>query len=88
MTELINEVISLVETNKLIKDTHTSLKKKYDAKQVDIVIACVSNDIESLKECIDKGYDLSICNGKILRYTVSNGFVELSVLLLKNKIEP
>ena len=85
---LLNEIISLNESNKLTKNKIKELKDIYNSSEVDVVCACITNDIEYLNRCIEKKYSLNICNGKVLRYTVCMGYVEVSKLLLKNGIEP
>ena len=40
-----------------------------------------------VEKFINEGVDLSICNDYVLRYTVSKGFGDVSVLLLQNKVE-
>ena len=85
---LARTIIELKESNNLNEKETIRLKRIFNSNDVDVVIACISNQIEKVKKYINEGYDISICNGKVLRYTVSEGFVELSCLLLKNGIEP
>ncbi len=85
---LVEEIISLFEGDKLTVSKIKELKEKYDPNDVDVVSACITDDIDSLTEYIQKGYNLYICNDKVLRYTVSNGYIEVSKMLLKNGIEP
>ena len=86
--ELLNKIISLNNADKLTLSQVAELKNKYNPSDVEVVCACVTNDIDYLKLCIEKNYNLNICNGKVLRYTVYMGYVEVSKLLLKNGIEP
>lgn len=85
---LFKELISLNDSNKLTENKIAELKKIYNSSEVDVVCACITNDIEYLKLCIEKNYSLNVCNGEVLRHTVSMGYVEVSKLLLKNGIEP
>lgn len=85
---LLKELISLNDSNKLTENKIAELKKIYNSSEVDVVCACITNDIEYLKLCIEKNYSLNVCNGEVLRHTVSMGYVEVSKLLLKNGIEP
>ena len=85
---LFKELISLNDSNKLTENKIAELKKIYNSSEVDVVCACKTNDIEYLKLCIEKNYSLNVCNGEVLRHTVSMGYVEVSKLLLKNGIEP
>lgn len=85
---LLKEIISLNDSNKLTENKIAELKDIYNSSEVDVVCACVTNDIEYLKLCIEKNYSLNVCNGEVLRHTVSMGYVEVSKLLLKNGIEP
>ena len=85
---LFKELISLNDSNKLTENKIAELKKIYNSSEVDVVCACIKNDIEYLKLCIEKNYSLNVCNGEVLRHTVSMGYVEVSKLLLKNGIEP
>ena len=85
---LFKELISLNDSNKLTENKIAELKKIYNSSEVDVVCACITNDIKYLKLCIEKNYSLNVCNGEVLRHTVSMGYVEVSKLLLKNGIEP
>ena len=85
---LARTIIELKENNNLNEKETSRLKKIFNSNDVDVVIACISNQVEKLKKYIEEGYDISFCNGKVLRYTVSEGYVELSCLLLRNGIEP
>lgn len=85
---LARTIIELKESNNLNEKETIRLKRIFNSNDVDVVIACISNQIEKVKKYINEGYDISICNGKVLRYTVSEGYVELSCLLLRNGIEP
>ncbi len=85
---LARTIIELKESNNLNEKETIRLKRIFNSNDVDVVIACISNQIEKVKKYINEGYDISICNGKVLRYTVSVGYVELSCLLLRNGIEP
>ena len=85
---LAKTAIELKEKSMLNDEEIRRLKRRFDAKEVDVVVACVSNDIVLLKKYIENGYDLKICNDKVLRYTVSQGYVDISCLLLRNGIEP
>lgn len=85
---LAKTIIELKESNMLDVTETNRLRSMFNSKDVDIVISCVLNEVDKLKKYIDEGYDISICNDHVLRYTVSQGFVELSCLLLRNGIEP
>lgn len=85
---LARTIIELKESNNLNEKETIRLKRIFNSNDVDVVIACISNQIEKVKKYLNEGYDISICNGKVLRYTVSEGYVELSCLLLRNGIEP
>ena len=85
---LVRIAIELKEKCMLNDEEIKRLKIKFDAKEVDVVVACVSNDIVILKKYIENGYDLKICNDKVLRYTVSQGYVDISKFLLENGINP
>ena len=84
---LANEIINLKYKDMLTVGNVARLKKIHGCKDVDIALACVNNNVEKLKEYIQRGYDISICNDSILRFTVSEGYVEISKLLLKNGVE-
>lgn len=84
---LVREVISLAEHNSLSTKEIEKLKEKYDIKKLKLVIACVSNDLDTVKYCIENKYDLSICNNEILRYVVSSQFVSIAIVLLKNSVK-
>lgn len=83
----IENIISLKHSSKLNVDNVEKLKKLHGSENVELVLSCINNDIEKLEEYIQRGYDLSICNDKVLRFTVSEGYVELSKLLLKNGVD-
>lgn len=85
---LARTIIELKESNNLNEKETIRLKRIFNSNDVDVVIACISNQIEKVKKYLNEGYDISICNGKVLRYIVSEGYVELSCLLLRNGIEP
>lgn len=85
---LAKTIIELKENNMLDATETNRLKSMFNSKDVDVVISCICNELEKIKKYIDDGYDISICNDHVLRYTVSHGFVELSCLLLRNGIEP
>ena len=84
---LLNDIVKLKENNRLNDISLNELKEKYDSSNVDVVCACVTNNIEKLNECINKGDNISICNGAVLRYTVEKQYVELSLILRKHGIE-
>lgn len=85
---LLDTIIDLKNEEKLTTNSIDELKEKYDSSNVDVVCACVTNNIEKLNECIKKGDNLSICNGAVLRYTVEERYVQLSCILLNHGIEP
>ena len=60
---LFKELISLNDSNKLTENKIAELKKIYNSSEVDVVCACITNDIEYLKLCIEKNYSLNVCNG-------------------------
>lgn len=80
---LFNELVKCYNSGRLTTSNLNEIKKKYDPKEVDVVCACVINDPVSLQDCIDKKYELSICNDEVLRYTIYNGYIEVSRLLIK-----
>ena len=82
----VKNIVKLAETGKLSKSKIEELKEKYNPKQIELISACL-NDKEIVEKCINEGVDLSICNDYVLRYTVSKGFGDVSVLLLQNKVE-
>lgn len=86
--KLLDEIIDLNNTDKLTVKKLEELKNKYNPREVDIVCACVTNDIDYLNSCIEKNFSLNICNGPVLRHTVSMGYIEISCLLLRNGIQP
>lgn len=81
------KVIELKNKNKLTEENIEKLKGKHNSNDVELVVACVNNNIDKLKEFIKNGYDLSICNDSILRFTVSEGYVDISMLLLKSGVD-
>ena len=83
----VNEIINLKYKDMLTVGNVAKLKNLHGCKDVDLALACVNNNVEKLKEYIQRGYDLSICNDAILRFTVSEGYVEISKLLLKNGVD-
>lgn len=85
---LAKTAVELKEKNMLDDKEIRRLKNMFNPNDVDIVLACISNNLDLLKSYINKKYDLSVCNGKVLRYTVSQGYVDVSCLLLSNGIEP
>lgn len=80
---LFNELVKCYNSGRLTTSNLNEIKKKYDPKEVDVVCACVINDPVFLQDCIDKKYELSICNDEVLRYTIYNGYIEVSRLLIK-----
>ena len=84
----VKNIVKLAETGKLSKSKIEELKEKYNPKQSELISACLNNDKEIVEKCINEGVNLSICNDYVLRYTVSKGFVGVSLLLLQNKVEP
>ena len=80
---LFNELVKCYNSGRLTTSNLNEIKKKYDPKEVDVVCACVINDPVFLQDCIDKKYELSICNDEFLRYTIYNGYIEVSRLLIK-----
>lgn len=86
--KLLDEIINLNNTDKLTVNKVAELKHKYNPREVDVICACVTNDVDYLNFCIKNNYSLNICNGEVLRHTVSMGYVEVSRILLKNGIEP
>lgn len=83
----VKNIVKLAETGKLSKSKIEELKEKYNPKQIELISACLNNDKEIVEKCINEGVNLSICNDYVLRYTVSKGFVGVSLLLLQNKVE-
>ena len=83
----VKNIVKLAETGKLSKSKIEELKGKYNPKQIELISACLNNDKEIVEKFINEGVDLSICNDYVLRYTVSKGFGDVSVLLLQNKVE-
>ena len=83
----VKNIVKLTETGKLSKSKIEELKEKYNPKQIELISACLNNDKEIVEKFINEGVDLSICNDYVLRYTVSKGFGDVSVLLLQNKVE-
>jgi len=83
----VKNIVKLAETGKLSKSKIEELKEKYNPKQIELISACLNNDKEIVEKCINEGVNLSICNDYVLRYTVSKGFGDVSVLLLQNKVE-
>ena len=83
----VKNIVKLAETGKLSKSKIEELKEKYNPKQIELISACLNNDKEIVEKFINEGVDLSICNDYVLRYTVSKGFGDVSVLLLQNKVE-
>ena len=81
-------IVKLAEKGELSKSKIEELKREYNPKQIELISACLNNDKEIVEKCINEGVDLSICNDYVLRYTVSKGFVGVSLLLLQNKVEP
>ena len=81
----VKNIVKLAETGKLSKSKIEELKEKYNPKQIELISACLNKEI--VEKCINEGVDLSICNDYVLRYTVSKGFGDVSVLLLQNKVE-
>lgn len=81
-------IADLEDANKLTQEEKNNLKKFYSVADVEIASACVKNDIAFIIKKIKEKKDISICNGKILRFCIMSGFVDLSMLLLKNNIEP
>lgn len=84
----VKNIVKLAETGKLSKSKIEELKEKYNPKQIELISACLNNDKENVEKCINEGVNLSICNDYVLRYTVSKGFVGVSLLLIQNKVEP
>lgn len=84
----VKNIVKLAEAGKLSKSKIEELKEKYNPKQIELISACLNNDKEIVEKFINEGVDLSICNDYVLRYTVSKGFGDVSVLLLQNKVEP
>lgn len=84
----VKNIVKLAEAGKLSKSKIEELKEKYNPKQIELISACLNNDKENVEKCINEGVDLSICNDYVLRYTVSKGFVDVSLLLIQNKVEP
>lgn len=84
----VKNIVKLAEAGKLSKSKIEELKEKYNPKQIELISACLNNDKENVEKCINEGVDLSICNDYVLRYTVSKGFVGVSLLLIQNKVEP
>ena len=80
---LFNELVRCYNSGRLTTSNLNEFKKKYDPKEVDVVCACIINDPVFLQECIDKKYELSICNDEVLRYTIYNGFIQISRILIK-----
>lgn len=83
----VKNIVKLAEAGKLSKSKIEELKEKYNPKQIELISACLNNDKEIVEKFINEGVDLSICNDYVLRYTVSKGFGDVSVLLLQNKVE-
>lgn len=81
-------IVKLAEKGELSKSKIEELKREYNPKQIELISACLNNDKEIVEKCINEGADLSICNDYVLRYTVSKGFVDVSLLLIQNKVEP
>ncbi len=84
----VKNIVKLAEAGKLSKSKIEELKEKYNPKQIELISACLNNDKENVEKCINEGVNLSICNDYVLRYTVSKGFVGVSLLLIQNKVEP
>ena len=84
----VKNIVKLAEAGKLSKSKIEELIEKYNPKQIELISACLNNDKEIVEKCINEGVDLSICNDYVLRYTVSKGFVGVSLLLIQNKVEP
>lgn len=84
----VKNIVKLAEAGKLSKSKIEELKEKYNPKQIELISACLNNDKENVEKCINEGVNLSICNDYVLRYTVSKGFVDVSLLLIQNKVEP
>lgn len=84
----VKNIVKLAEAGKLSKSKIEELKEKYNPKQIELISACLNNDKENVEKCINEGVDLSICDDYVLRYTVSKGFVGVSLLLIQNKVEP
>lgn len=80
-------IVKLAEKGELSKSKIEELKREYNPKQIELISACLNNDKEIVEKCINEGVDLSICNDYVLRYTVSKGFVGVSLLLIRNKVE-
>ena len=83
----VRNIIKLAERGKLSRGVIQNLKKKYYSEQVNLILACLSNDKDSVKKCINDGVDLSICNDYVIRYTVTKGWSEISKLLLNHNVE-
>ena len=83
----VKNIVKLAEAGKLSKSKIEELKEKYNPTQIELISACLNNDKEIVEKFINEGVDLSICNDYVLRYTVSKGFGDVSVLLLQNKVE-
>ena len=83
----VKNIVKLAEAGKLSKSKIEELKEKYNPKQIELISACLNNDKEIVDKFVNEGVDLSICNDYVLRYTVSKGFGDVSVLLLQNKVE-
>ena len=81
-------IVKLAEKGELSKSKIEELKREYNPKQIELISACLNNDKEIVEKCINEGVNLSICNDYVLRYTVSKGFVGVSLLLIQNKVEP
>lgn len=84
----VKNIVKLAETGKLSKSKIEELKEKYNPKQIELISACLNNDKEIVEKCINEGVNLSIFDDYVLRYTVSKGFVGVSLLLIQNKVEP
>ena len=75
----VKNIVKLAEAGKLSKSKIEELKEKYNPKQIELISACLNNDKENVEKCINEGVNLSICNDQ--------GFGDVSVLLLQNKVE-
>lgn len=87
--KVVAKMVNLSYEHQLDDKKIEELKKEYsDCPQFTVVLACIKNNLKILEDCIENGVDISICNGHVLRYTVSEGFVGIARLLLKCGIDP
>lgn len=85
----VKNIVKLAEKGELSKSKIEELKREYNPKQIELISACLKNDMASVEKIINEGkIDLSICNDYVIRYTVTKGWIGISKILLKHNVEP